>query len=92
MNWTGIIIANGATLLITMLGGAMAWQRVKDRCDENERRIEALEAQLACYEELYTKLAVLANDLQWIQKELVRRSNGRAGNGGQFDQGVGGGS
>lgn len=77
MNWLELILSCGVTFLATLATGAMAWQKIKDRSDENSRRIEALEADSICNERLARQLDVLANDIKWIKKNpRLSRSHG----------------
>jgi len=76
---TGEIVAllvSVSSLLTVIVGGAMAWQKIKDRSDENKRRIEELESRSECHDQLKGRLEVFANDLKWIGEELKRRRDG----------------
>ena len=70
------IVVSGMSLLTTVIGGAMGWQKIRDRSDENKRRIDNLEERSEVHDGLVTKLAVLGERLDWIKEELKRRRNG----------------
>lgn len=70
MNWTEILIANGLTIVGTIAVGAMAWQKIKDRSDENSRRIEELEKRCDAYDAFAERFATVSNDIKWITKTL----------------------
>lgn len=76
MNWETALGAYGLSIATMLVGGAMAWQKVKDHGEENKRRLTLVEERLDCLEELGTKLAVLTNEIGWINRELARRGNG----------------
>ncbi len=74
---TGDIVALAMaviSLLSTFVGGAMAWQKIKDRSDENRKRVDELEKRLGEHDGLTTKLAVLSERLVWIQRQFKVRS------------------
>lgn len=73
----------------TVIAVAMAWQKLKDRSDENKRRIEKLESDGVCYEALATKLTALSTDIGWIKRDLdlYRRTNGGSGHSGSHGKG-----
>jgi hypothetical protein len=87
MNWQDILVAHGLSIVTTIVAGAMAWQKMKDRHDEHQRRISSIEEKSECYDELSTRLAVITNELQWIKRELERRINGHPGDGRRDDRG-----
>lgn len=70
------IVVSGISLLTTVIGGGMAWQKIKDRSDENRRRVDELERRIGAHDGLTTKLAVLAERLIWIQRQLGVRNGG----------------
>lgn len=69
------------SLLSTIIIVATAWQKIKDRSDENKRRIEELESRSECHDQLKIRLEVLANDIKWIGDELKRKRNGDSNHG-----------
>lgn len=81
------ILVSGVSLMTTVVGGAMAWQKIKDRSSENakricetDERIDKLSERIDVHDGLVTKLAVLSERLEWIQKELSRRNGRGTGN------------
>jgi hypothetical protein len=70
------LLISVVSLMSTIIGGAMAWQKIKDRSDENKRRIDELESRSECHDQLKVRLEVLANDIKWIGDELKRKRNG----------------
>lgn len=67
------LLASGASLFITVIGGAMAWQKIMDRSDENKRRIEELECRCEDYDKFAAKIAAICTDLQWIKQAIDER-------------------
>jgi hypothetical protein len=70
------LLVSMASLLTVIVGGAMAWQKIKDRSDENKRRIEELESRSECHDQLKVRLEVFATNVEWIREELNRRRDG----------------
>lgn len=70
MNWPEIIMAHGLSAAATVIAGAMAWQKIKDRSDENKRRLEELECRCDDFAKFAERFATIANDIKWITKTL----------------------
>ena len=70
-------IGNFITLAAMMLGGVLAWQKLKDIADESRRRIEQLESdarsRASAVAQIDATLAGLAADLSWIRENLRDR-------------------
>jgi hypothetical protein len=62
------------SLLTTVVGGAMAWQKIKDNREDDRRRLDEIEERTDGHDGLTLKLAVLVERLDWIQRELRRRN------------------
>lgn len=71
------LIISLVMLASVIIGFPMAWQKIKDRSDENRRRNEELAKRCDTYDAFAEKFATLSNDIKWITKTLdERRKNG----------------
>jgi len=66
-------MAHGLSMGAMVIAGAMAWQKIKDRSGENERRIEELENRCNTYDEFAERFATISNDIKWITKTIDER-------------------
>jgi len=72
-------MAHGLSLGVTVIAGAAAWGKIRERIDESGRRIRQLEYRCDEFDELAVRFAKLSTDIGWIKELLSQRRDNAAG-------------